>query len=91
MSFCSIEHPPVALQQPKRLLDQLRDKIRIKHYSIRTEQAYLDWVRRYIRFHDRRHPRELEAGAIEALLTHLAVHSNMAWYRQRDRNVCRWC
>jgi hypothetical protein len=42
-----------------RLLDQVRDVIRIKHYSIRTEQAYLQWIRRYILFHDKRHPSEL--------------------------------
>ncbi len=78
MSPFPIKQSPVAPQQPKRLLDQIRDKIRVKHYSIRTEQAYLDWVRRYIRFHDRRHPRELGAGAVEAFLTHLAVRSNVS-------------
>ena len=44
-----------------RLLDQMRDTIRVLHYSIRTEQTYLDWVRRYIRFHRLRHPRELDS------------------------------
>ncbi len=42
-----------------RLLDQLRARIRFKHYSIRTEQAYADWVRRFILFHGKRHPREM--------------------------------
>ena len=78
MSLSNFMSAPVAPQQPPRLLDQLRDKIRVKHYSIRTEQAYLDWVRRYIRFHERRHPRELGADAIEAFLTHLAVRSNVS-------------
>ena len=41
------------------LLDRVRDKIRLKHYSIRTETAYVDWVRRFVNFHHRRHPREL--------------------------------
>lgn len=41
---------------PPKLLDQLRERIRLKHYSIRTEQTYVQWVRRYIIFHGRRHP-----------------------------------
>ena len=56
-----------------RLLDQVRDKLRVKHYSIRTEQAYSDWIKRYIFFHDKRHPQEMGAQDIEAFLTHLAV------------------
>jgi hypothetical protein len=42
-----------------KLLDQVRAKIRLRHYSIRTEQAYVDWIRRYILFHDKRHPQEM--------------------------------
>jgi integron integrase len=61
-----------------RLLDQVRDRIRLKHYSIRTEQAYLDWVRRFVVFHGRRHPRELGHAHVEAFLTHLAVEGNVA-------------
>ena len=45
---------------PPRLLDQVRARIRVLHYSIRTEQTYVDWIKRYIRFFDKRHPRELE-------------------------------
>jgi len=56
-----------------KLLDQMRQKIRFKHYSIRTEQAYVDWARRYILFHGKRHPKALGAAEIEAFLTHLAV------------------
>lgn len=56
-----------------RLLDRVRDKIRLKHYSIRTEQAYVDWVRRFILFHHKRHPADLGPEAVEAFLTHLAV------------------
>lgn len=55
-----------------KLLDQLRGKVRVKHYSIRTEQAYVDWARRYILFHDKRHPRDMGATELEAFLTHLA-------------------
>ena len=61
-----------------RLLDQLRDKIRVKHYSIRTEAAYVDWTRRFILFHGKRHPRELGSVHVEAFLTHLAVERNVA-------------
>jgi hypothetical protein len=42
--------------RPKKLLDQVRDAIRLKHYSYRTEQAYVGWIKRYIYFHDVRHP-----------------------------------
>lgn len=56
-----------------RLLDLVRQKIRLKHYSLRTEKVYVDWIRRYIFFHQKRHPRDLSAGHIEQFLTHLAV------------------
>ncbi len=71
--------PPgdVATPQP-RLLDRVRDKIRVKHYSIRTEKAYVDWVRRYVHFHGLRHPEGLGAQEVEAFLTHLAVEGNVA-------------
>jgi len=54
------------------LLDQLREAIRVRHYSIRTESAYCDWARRFILFHGKRHPREMGAGEVTAFLTHLA-------------------
>jgi integron integrase len=57
----------------KRLLDRVRDKIRVKHYSIRTEQAYLQWIRRFILFHGKRHPQDMGATEVEAFLSHLAV------------------
>ncbi|MEO8164000.1 MAG: integron integrase, partial [Betaproteobacteria bacterium] len=60
------------------LLDRVRDKIRLKHYSIRTETAYVDWVRRFVNFHQRRHPNELGAQHVEAFLTHLAAQRNVA-------------
>jgi hypothetical protein len=46
-------------RRKKKLLDRVRDVIRTKHYSIRTEQAYVGWIRRFILFHDKRHPREM--------------------------------
>ncbi len=61
-----------------KLLDQVRGKIRLKHYSIRTEQAYVDWIKRFILHHDKRHPRELGAAEVEAFLTHLAVAGKVA-------------
>ena len=60
------------------LLDRVREKIRLKHYSIRTETAYIDWVRRFVVFHHRRHPRELGPEHVEAFLSHLAVQRNVA-------------
>jgi integron integrase len=61
-----------------RLLDRVRDKIRLKHYSIRTESAYLGWIRRFIVFHGKRHPAEMGAPEIEAFLSHLAVDGQVA-------------
>lgn len=63
--------------QPK-LLDQVRATIRTLHYSIRTEQAYVDWVRRFIIFHNKRHPKEMGKEEIEAFLTHLAVEGRVS-------------
>ena len=65
-------------QHPKKLLEQVRDAIRLKHYSIRTEEAYVNWVKRYIFFHGLRHPAEMGAAEVEAFLTHLAVQENVA-------------
>ena len=67
-----------AVAPPPRLLDQRRHAIRLRHYAICTEQAYVDWARRYIRFHERRHPREMGAAQVEAFLTHLAVERGIA-------------
>jgi len=65
-------------QHPKKLLDQVRDAIRLKHYSIRTEEAYVNWIKRYTFFHGVRHPAEMGAAEVEAFLTHLAVKENVA-------------
>jgi hypothetical protein len=66
------------VERPKKILDQLRDVLRLKHYSYRTEQTYVDWVYRSILFHHKRHPKELGAHEIEAFLTHLAVQKRVA-------------
>ncbi len=55
-----------------KLLDEVRARIRRLNYSIRTEDIYVDWVRRFVLFHDERHPRDMGASEIEAFLTHLA-------------------
>lgn len=58
---------------PPRLLDQVRNKIRLKHYSIRTEQAYVRWIKRFILFHNKKHPSNMGKPEIEAFLSYLAV------------------
>lgn len=64
--------------KPKKLLDQVRDALRLKNYAYSTEKTYVDWIERYIRFHKLRHPKEMNAPEIEAFLTHLAVNQNVA-------------
>src|SRR5690606_39823066 len=68
-------HPssPPGADNPPRLLDQVRIRCRTKHYSIRTERAYVGWARRFILANGRRHPRELGLAEIEAFLSSLAV------------------
>ncbi len=61
-----------------RLMDQVRDVLRVHHYSLRTEQSYLQWIRRYILFHGKRHPREMGEEEISAFLTYLAVKKDVS-------------
>ena len=68
----------VDLAVPLRLLDQVRARIRFKHYSIRTEQAYVDWIRRFIRHFGKRHPKDMGADEVQVFLTHLAVAGRVA-------------
>lgn len=68
---------PAAERRP-RLLDEVRDAIRRRHYSIRTEQAYIQWIRRFILFHGKRHPDSMGKAEVEAFLTHLAVDGRVA-------------
>jgi integron integrase len=63
---------------PPRLLDLLRQQVRYMHYSLRTEEAYVHWVRAYIRYHGLRHPAELSGGDVEAFLTWLAAERQVA-------------
>ncbi|MFT7724518.1 MAG: integron integrase [Roseateles sp.] len=69
----SVSPPP----RPK-LLDQMRSHLRTRHYSFRTEEAYVDWARRFILFHGKRHPQEMGAAEVEAFLSHLAVERQVA-------------
>jgi integron integrase len=63
---------------PPRLLDRVRSKMRLLHYAIRTEEAYVDWIRRYILFHGKKHPAEMGGPEVETFLTHLAVVGHVA-------------
>jgi len=62
----------------KKLLNQMRDAIRLKHYSYRTEESYVDWVRRFILFHNKRRPKDMGAPEIQAFLAYLATQRNVA-------------
>lgn len=63
---------------PLRLLDQVRAAIRVRGYSPRTEKAYVRWIRRFVRFHGTRHPRDLAEPEVSSFLTHLAVERNVS-------------
>src|SRR2546427_2406323 len=76
MSFAQTGQQPA--QQKPKLLDQVRETIRRKHYSIRTEEAYVDWIKRYIFFHQKRHPSEMGAREMEQFLNHLAGEKHVA-------------
>lgn len=62
----------------KKLLDQVRDVMRLKHYSLRTERTYCDWITRFIRFHRMRHPAEMREAEMSEFLTHLARSENVS-------------
>jgi integron integrase len=64
--------------RPPRLLDRVRDALRVRHYSPRTEEAYVGWIRRFILFHDKRHPDEMGSVEVVAFLTHLATVGGIA-------------
>jgi hypothetical protein len=65
--------PAIPLSSSPKLLDRLRQAIRARRYSIRTEEAYHDWAKRFILFHHMRHPETMGVAEINAFLTHLAV------------------
>lgn len=66
------------MNKPPKLMDQVRHYLRVRHYSIRTEKTYIGWIKRYIYFHNKRHPKDMGVKEVEAFLTHLAVNLNVA-------------
>ncbi len=64
--------------KPGRLMDQVRETLRFYHYSDSTEKSYVQWILRYIRFNDRRHPNEMGKAEIERFLSHLAINRNVS-------------
>ena len=87
-------YPPVSASSapadPPKLLDRVRDRIRRKGYSIRTEKSYVHWIKRFILFNDKRHPQDMGAAEVEAFLTSLAVDRDVAAATQNLRG-CRRC
>ena len=66
------------MESQPRLLDQMREVLRLKHLSYRTEESYVSWVKRFIVFHGKRHPKDLGAPEIRAFLSYLATHEQVA-------------
>jgi len=85
-----IETGNAAPAKAPRLLDVVREKVRAMHYSRRTEEAYVHWIRDYVRFHGKRHPREMGAAEVEAFLSHLAIARNVSAsaHQQGFRHGC---
>jgi hypothetical protein len=73
-----------------RLLDSVRNAIRVRQYSLSTERAYIAWIRRFILFHGKRHPTEMEKLEIEAFLTHLAVNRAVSPDSLSDGGKVEW-
>lgn len=70
--------PNAETPRPPKLLERMRIHLRTRHYSIRTEEAYIDWARRFILFHGKRHPRDMGAVEVEAFLSHLTVERHVS-------------
>jgi hypothetical protein len=82
--------PPEALRKgsrPRKLLDSVREAIRRRHMSERTEESYVHWIKRYVRFHGMRHPNAMGAAEVEAFLTHLAVEGKVAASTRSSRKL----
>src|SRR5215471_12558127 len=69
---------PRSQHQPPKLLEQVREAIRVRHYSLRTEATYLSWIKRFILFHGKRHPRDMGVQEVHQFLSHLAVEGQVA-------------
>lgn len=70
--------------RPKKLLDQMREAILVKHYARDTEQAYVYWIKKYILFHNKRHTKEMGTGEVHALLTHRALEEHISASTQKQ-------
>src|SRR5215471_8562538 len=70
--------PSSSTSRPPKLLDRVRQTMRTNRYSPRTEQVYVDWIKRYIRFHGIRHPQDMGAEEVKDFLSHLATKMNVA-------------
>jgi hypothetical protein len=83
---------PIARQRltpdKPKLLDQVRIFMRARRYSLRTEEAYLDWIRRFILFHGKRHPREMAECEIAQFLTHLAIEATCSGFNSEPGIEC---
>ena len=62
-----------------KLLEQVRRALRVKHYALRTEETYINWIKRFILYHDKRHPQDMDTPEIEQFLTWLAVETTMIY------------
>src|SRR5262249_34227137 len=84
LHYCGEERPmiqsygPRHQPQPPKLLEQVRETIRARHYSLRTEETYLRWIKRFILFHGKQHPREMGAQEVQQFLSHLAMAGRVA-------------
>jgi hypothetical protein len=72
----------------KTLLEQLKNTIRLRHYSYKTEKSYIDWIRRYIFFYDKRHSQDMRSVEIEVFLTHLAFQKASLSQLKIKHEVC---
>ena len=68
----------LAVGRKPKLLDRVREVLRVKHYSLRTEEAYVDWIKRFILHHDKRHPETMGEAEVGGFLTHLAAERDVA-------------
>ena len=66
------------MNQPIKLLDQVRNLLRVKHYSIATERQYIYWMKQYIYYHHKKHPKDMNEVHVQAFLTHLAVNRKIS-------------
>jgi hypothetical protein len=90
-SILGVSPSTATVASSPKLLDRVHWHLRVKHYSIRTEQAYVDWIRRYILFHRKRHPNEMSEKEITEFLTHLAGRKRASPHPLKTRLSARCC